>query len=109
AVSTLLAMMSLAQGDQSGMAVGAWGAVQATAAGAAMALGGILRDIVGLITGWGVFGEGLAGPATGYLAVYYLEVGLLLAALVVMVPLLREGGPRHGESSRFGITDFPGA
>lgn len=109
AVSTLLAMMAFAQGDQSGMAVGAWGAVQATAAGAAMALGGILRDLVGLFAGWGLFGEGLSGAATGYLAVYYLEIGLLVAALVMMVPLLREGGPRHGGSSRFGISDFPGA
>ncbi|WP_274520593.1 BCD family MFS transporter [Ectothiorhodospira variabilis] len=108
AVSTLLAMMAFARDQQSGMAVGAWGAVQATAAGGAIALGGIIRDLVGLITGGGLLGETLASPATGYLAVYYLEIGILLAALVVMIPLLREGGPRHGTGdARFGMPDFP--
>ncbi|MGM0676994.1 BCD family MFS transporter [Ectothiorhodospira marina] len=108
AVSTLLAMMAFARHEQSGMAVGAWGAVQATAAGGAIALGGIIRDIAGFITGGGLLGETLAAPATGYLAVYYLEIGILLTALLVMIPLLREGGPRHGAGdARFGMPDFP--
>jgi BCD family chlorophyll transporter-like MFS transporter len=43
AVGTLTAAMELAEGGQSGLALGAWGAVQASTAGAAIALGGRLR------------------------------------------------------------------
>ncbi|MCG5513586.1 BCD family MFS transporter [Ectothiorhodospira shaposhnikovii] len=109
AVSTLLAMMGFARNEQSGMAVGAWGAVQATAAGGAIFLGGAIRDLVGWITGNGWLGETLAAPATGYLAVYYLEIALLLAVLVVMIPLLRakEEPPATGPQGKFGMTDFP--
>ena len=85
-VGTLLAAMSLRDSDN-GMALGAWGAVQATAAGAAMALGGVMRDVV---TGWA--GPKGNGPMLGYASVYALEIALLLAALVVMMPLLRRRG-----------------
>ena len=43
---TLTATMNAAPPDQTGLALGAWGAVQATAAGLAIALGGIIRDVV---------------------------------------------------------------
>jgi MFS transporter, BCD family, chlorophyll transporter len=43
---TLTMTMNQAPADQAGLALGAWGAVQATSAGAAIALGGILRDVV---------------------------------------------------------------
>jgi BCD family chlorophyll transporter-like MFS transporter len=76
---TLTATMNLAPKDQAGLALGAWGAVQATAAGAAVALGGIIRDLVAHVT----------NSATGYLSVYALEVVLLLITMVAMVPLLR--------------------
>ena len=46
AVGTLTAAMALARDGESGLALGAWGAVQATAAGVAIALGGVLRDVV---------------------------------------------------------------
>jgi BCD family chlorophyll transporter-like MFS transporter len=84
---TLTATMNLAPRDQVGLALGAWGAVQATAAGAAMALGGVMRDVV---TGWA--GPKGNGPMLGYASVYALEIALLLAALVVMMPLLRRRG-----------------
>ena len=45
-VGTLTAAMALARDGHSGLALGAWGAVQATAAGAAIALGGAMRDVV---------------------------------------------------------------
>lgn len=76
---TLTATMNLAPKDQAGLALGAWGAVQATAAGVAVALGGIIRDLVAHVT----------NSATGYLSVYALEVVLLLITMVAMVPLLR--------------------
>ena len=39
-----------------------------------------------------MLGPGLAGPATGYMAVYCIEIALLIATVVVMVPLI--GGKR---------------
>ena len=74
---TLTATMQNAPPDQTGLALGAWGAVQATAAGVAMALGGVLRDL--LAQGWGAL--------SGYCGVYLLEIGLLVLAWAVMVPL----------------------
>jgi BCD family chlorophyll transporter-like MFS transporter len=76
---TLTATMNLAPKSQSGLALGAWGAVQASGAGVAVALGGILRDI----------GAAVGGPAFGYMSVYALELVLLLLTLVVMAPLMR--------------------
>ena len=76
---TLTATMRLAPKKQSGLALGAWGAVQATAAGTAIALGGVLRDLA----------TPLAGAAGGYIVVYIIEIILLLAAIVVMLPLIK--------------------
>jgi hypothetical protein len=42
---TLTVTMNRAPKEQTGLALGAWGAVQATAAGVAVALGGIVRDV----------------------------------------------------------------
>jgi len=86
---TLTATMNLAPKEQVGLALGAWGAVQASAAGVAVALGGILRDMVAHLAEQGVPGAALAGPATGYTFVYTLEIVLLLAAVLAMVPLVR--------------------
>jgi len=46
AVGTLTAAMNLGEQGGAGMALGAWGAVQATATGLAIAAGGAIRDIV---------------------------------------------------------------
>lgn len=81
---TLTATMNAAPKSQTGLALGAWGAVQASAAGFAIALGGIIRDFV----------AGTASPgaaANGYDTVYLLEIILLLLTLVAMIPLLRRG------------------
>ncbi|WP_293867401.1 PucC family protein [uncultured Alsobacter sp.] len=86
---TLTATMNLAPRGQTGLALGAWGAVQASSAGIAIAFGGILRDV---IAAWP--SRAGAGPAVPYLSVYGVEVALLVAALFVMRPLLRSG--RHG-------------
>ena len=75
--------------DQVGLALGAWGAVQATAAGAGVALGGIGRDVVQALASRGVFGDALATPATGYAFVYGLEIVLLLATVAAITALLR--------------------
>jgi BCD family chlorophyll transporter-like MFS transporter len=81
---TLTATMNYAPRDKVGMALGAWGAVQATAAGLGAALGGGLRDgFAGLplARGWPVV-------ANGYVWVYALEIALLAATIVAMLPLL---------------------
>ncbi len=76
---TLTASMNLAPPDQTGLAMGAWGAVQATAAGIGVALGGLLRDGVAQWT----------DSVTGYTTVYGIEVLMLILTLVAMRPLLR--------------------
>jgi len=93
---TLTATMNHAPKDQAGLALGAWGAVQATAAGLAVALGGIGRDLVQALATADALPARWSGPATGYIAVYSLEVLLLLATLVAMVPLIRRTG-HHGQ------------
>jgi BCD family chlorophyll transporter-like MFS transporter len=92
AVGTLLATIALAPKGQSGLALGAWGGVQAFAAGAAIAAGGIIRDIVGGLASSGTFGATLSGPATGYGAVYQIEIIMLFATLVALGPLVRPNG-----------------
>ena len=94
---TLTATMNSAPKEQTGLALGAWGAVQATAAGVAVALGGVLRDVVSALAARGFFGESLAVPATGYAAVYVLEIALLLATTAAMAALI--GSQRSGAAS----------
>ncbi len=77
---TLTATMQLAPADQIGLAMGAWGAVQATAAGVGMALGGVVRDGVALVS----------SSFMGYSAVYLLEIALLALTLWAMKPLIQE-------------------
>ena len=93
---TLTATMNHAPKDQAGLALGVWGAVQATAAGVAVALGGIGRDLVQALATADALPARWSGPATGYIAVYSLEVLLLLATLVAMAPLIRRTG-HHGQ------------
>jgi BCD family chlorophyll transporter-like MFS transporter len=76
---TLTASMQLAPPGQVGLAMGAWGAVQATAAGVGMALGGIVRDTVAMVS----------SPVMGYSAVYLIEILLLALTLWAMGPLMR--------------------
>ncbi len=79
---TLTATMQQAPKGQTGLALGAWGAVQASAAGLAIALGGIVRDTA-------AHGFPGAGPAMGYDLVYTIELVLLLVTIVAMIPLCR--------------------
>lgn len=101
---TLTATMNLAPESQTGLALGAWGAVQASAAGIAVALGGILRDVVAGAAARGTFGSALAGPATGYSFVYALEILLMVGTIIAMVPLLRR---RRDEVAVSAAEDYP--
>jgi MFS transporter, BCD family, chlorophyll transporter len=96
---TLTLTMNRAPQDEAGLALGAWGAVQATAAGAGVALGGIGRDAVQALASAGAFGERLAVPATGYAAVYAVEIVLLGATFIAMADLLRRQ-PSTRQTSR---------
>ncbi len=87
---TLTMTMNSASKDQAGLALGAWGAVQATAAGVAVALGGLLHDVVHALTSSGPFAQLLAGPTAGYNFVYTLEIVLLIATVYVMNGLVQE-------------------
>ncbi len=86
---TLTATMNRAPKSQAGLALGAWGAVQATAAGVGMALSGVIRDLVNAALGaveqvWGV-----AASAAGYITVYSLEIVLLVVTIAATLPLIR--------------------
>ena len=87
--ATLTACMQAAPPGQAGLALGIWGAVQATAAGIAIGIGGAMRDVVTHLSVAGQFGEALASPLTGYAAVYMIEVVLLFATAIAVGPLVR--------------------
>jgi BCD family chlorophyll transporter-like MFS transporter len=109
AVGTLTAAMQLARNGHCGLVLGAWGAVQATAAGIAIALGAGLRDGVSSLAADGLLGPGLNMPATGYSFVYHIEIALLFATLVAIGPLVRRAHGRHSRpASKFGLAEISG-
>ncbi len=77
---TLTATMNLAPRGQSGLALGAWGAVQATAAGVAIAAGGVIRDLI----------DALYQAPLGYDIVYALEIMMLVITMLTMMPLIKK-------------------
>ena len=89
--ATLTATMRAAPKERIGLALGAWGAAQATSAGIGVALAGIVRDIiVGL--------QGQTGNAvhTPYNVVFTIEIISLLAAIAVIWPIVRRIASPHG-------------
>ncbi len=90
---TLTAAMAAADPSQVGLTLGIWGAVQATAAGLAVAGGGLLRDGVAVLADRADLGPTLVSPATGYIAVYTIELALLFVTLVAIGPLVRIAAP----------------
>jgi MFS transporter, BCD family, chlorophyll transporter len=110
AVGMLTAAMELATGESSGLALGAWGAVQATAGGIAIALSGALRDLVGSLAESGSLGLSLQQDATGYSFVYHAEIALLFATLIALGPLVRVQGrsPEPTPNGKFGLAQHPG-
>jgi BCD family chlorophyll transporter-like MFS transporter len=89
---TLTATMMRAPAHQAGLAMGAWGAVQATAAGIAIAASGIIRDAVNAVLQGAEDNWGLAG---GYVVVYGIEITLLLITVVAVWPMLRSRGDQR--------------
>jgi BCD family chlorophyll transporter-like MFS transporter len=109
AVSTLTAAMTMPAGKAGrGLALGAWGAAQATAAGLSTAIGGGLRDVVNSAATQGNLGVALNDPATGYSVVYHIEILLLFVTLVALGPLVRTiKTNREGGAGKFGLADLP--
>ena len=100
---TLTATMRSAPRAQVGLALGAWGAVQATAAGIAVALGGILRDLI-----LGLPGAESFRPEAPYTPVFGLELALLLAAALAVF-LVRRKQARLSQTVRYAVSqDRPG-
>ena len=97
---TLTAAMAMAGAGQIGLALGIWGAVQASAAGIAVASGGLIRDGVSLLALHGRLGPALVDTATGYGVVYTLEIILLFATLIAAGPLVRSPTPRHRHTAQ---------
>lgn len=110
---TLTATIRRAPRDQVGLALGVWGAVQATAAGIGVALGGVLRDIVLHLPV-----ASTLSAATPYIAVFALEAVVLAMALIAawslrpldlaretarFVPRMSSAG--HGNGPDSGITN----
>lgn len=109
-VGTLTSAMALARDGRSGIALGAWGAVQATAVGLAVVTGGALRDVVSALASSDLLGPAMSQPFTAYGVVYHLEIGLLFAALVAIGPLARyapAASPQSHSAQRFGLADLP--
>lgn len=109
AVGSLTAAMALDNQEHNGLALGAWGAVQATATGLAMAAGGAVRDLFSSLAAQGALGPVLTGPVVGYSIVYHLEIVLLFATLVAIGPLVRSTVPSRAQApSKFGLAELPG-
>jgi MFS transporter, BCD family, chlorophyll transporter len=112
AVSTLSAAMALPERgvSGSGLALGAWGAAQATAAGVAIFVGGSLRDLFGGLVAQGSLGSALTDPSVAYTLVYQIEIALLFASLVALGPLVRLNIITPNQKSNcavLGISEFP--
>jgi MFS transporter, BCD family, chlorophyll transporter len=110
AVGTLTAAMSFEKVAGAGLALGAWGAVQATCAGLGMGAGGLIRDLVGYLAATGALGQALTGPSIGYLFVYHIELLTLFLGMAVIGPLAgyRKAEEGQGNANNFGMSEFPG-
>jgi len=113
AVGTLTTAMTLERKEHVGLALGAWGAVQATAAGTAIAAGGAVRDAVSGLATQGLLGTALNSPVTGYSFVYHIELYTLFVALIALGPLVRVARGRSATApdqppQKFGLANLPG-
>jgi BCD family chlorophyll transporter-like MFS transporter len=74
--------------------------VQASAAGVAVGISGIIRDLVsGAMARHGVPGS-FGGQASGYMTVYAIEIVLLVMTMLAMAPLVvRRPAPLPGSAN----------
>ena len=109
AVATLTCAMALDTKGAAGkgLALGAWGAAQATAAGLSIFMGGALRDLINAAALNGHLGEALRSATTGYSVVYHIELALLFATLIALGPLVRARPLTQTPAQPMGLADFP--
>ena len=110
AVGTLSTAMGLRDAAQHGIALGAWGAVFATAEGLSMACAGLIRDTMATAALDGRLTGPLADPSVPYSTVYHIETLLLFGTLVALGPLVRlvrSGAIRRDSNGKFGLADLP--
>ncbi|MBE7217476.1 MAG: MFS transporter [Caulobacteraceae bacterium] len=105
-VGVLSAAMELAGDGGGGLALGAWGAVQAGAAGVATLLGAGLRDLVGELAAKGALGPAMSGASAGYIVVFHIEILLLFASMAALGPLVSRARP--STPAAFGLAELPG-
>jgi BCD family chlorophyll transporter-like MFS transporter len=98
-IGTLTAAMGMEDRSRTGLALGAWGAVSAAAGGAALALGGVIRDTVASL------GPAAQSAYASYGVVYGVELILLFATLVAIGPLVRHA--RDEGAKKIGLADMP--
>jgi len=110
-VGTLSYAMRLRDASQHGIALGAWGAVFATAEGLSFALSGIMKDALSHLASRGVLGPGMSSPAFPYAAVYIVEIVVLFATLVALGPLVVRRATvemtKNQPAGTFGLADIP--
>lgn len=109
AISTLTSAMTLENTGSAGkgLALGAWGAAQATAAGVSIFAGGAICDAVSIAATSGVLGPGLNNVATGYSVVYHIELGFLFVTLIALGPLVKARSIQDPKGGQLGLTEFP--
>jgi BCD family chlorophyll transporter-like MFS transporter len=110
AVGTLTSALQLVRSGTGGRVLGAWGTVTATASGLAIATSGLVRDVVSAFAVTGAFGPAMSTPASGYMVVYHIEIGLLFASLAAIGPLVarnRNDPFRADSPSGFGLAEYP--
>ncbi len=115
-VGTLTAAMALGRsgqgvgrsGNGAGLALGTFGAVQASAAGVGIILAGFIRDGLSAAAASGSLGPALSERAIPYSVVWHIEIGLLFATLVALGPLVRRSThSQDGAARPFGLQEFP--
>lgn len=109
-VGTLSFAMRLRDPSQHGIALGAWGAVFATAEGASFALSGLSKDWLSHLVARGALGPVLSVPAMPYASVYVVEIVVLFCTIVALGPLVvRRASLLTVEqpASSFGLADIP--
>ena len=109
-VGTLTAAMDLQDTEGNGLAMGAWGAVQASAMGLAVLGGGFIRDVTTGLAESGALGPGVTGAGAGYMVVFQLEIIALFLAMAALGPLVAAGRGISAGSRRssFGLAELPG-
>ncbi len=106
-VGTLTYAMGLKGDADSGLALGAWGAVFATGEGIGLASSGLIKDGLSHLVGRGWFSSISDPRVLPYNVVYGLEILVLIVTVLALWPLLgaRRVDPERGR--QFELADIP--